>query len=81
MDDDKIKAEFDEMTESMKVEKLFDDLADRAEAARIIAMHAATIYKTARKAGLPRRQAAYMAKEYWDYEVKPANVMWLEEGE
>lgn len=79
MDENNIKAQFEEMTENMKLEKLFDDLANRAELARVIAMHSAEIYKAGRKAGLPRRQAAYMAKSYWDYEVLPANVMVFEE--
>lgn len=78
MDENNINEEFDALTESVKLEKLFQDLANRAELAQLIAVHSARVYKAARKSGLPRREAGYMAKEYWNYEVRPADVFVIE---
>jgi len=82
MDENSYKAQFDSLTEGMELEKLYDKLADRAEFARNIALHSAEIYKSARKAGLSRKLARAMAKDYWDYEVKPSTApVYIYEGE
>ncbi|WP_371666025.1 hypothetical protein OG306_33400 [Streptomyces sp. NBC_01241] len=79
--DENYKDQFEALTEGLKYEKLYDALADRAELARVAAMHSAEIYKTARKAGLSRKLAGAMAKDYWDYEVKPSTIYVYEEDE
>lgn len=81
MDENNYKDQFEALTENMKLEKLFDDLVNRAELARVIAMHSAEVYKAARKAGLPRKAAAYMARGYWDYETQPSSVYMIEGDE
>lgn len=71
MDDEKkdIDQAFNELTEEMVYEKLFEDLANRATVVGVIAQHCGNIYKAARKAGLPRRVAAWMAMSYFRFET------------
>lgn len=74
MDENSYNDEFDALTEGLKYEKVYDDLAERAQFVRVLAMHCGEIYKTARKAGLPRRTAAGMAREYFSFETAPAGI-------
>lgn len=69
MDEKDYNKKFESLTEGMKFEKLYDDLADRAEIVRRVAMHCGAVYWTARKAGLPRKVAAGMARDYFAYET------------
>lgn len=81
MDEDNYKEQFQALAAGLEVEKLYDKLADRAEFVRVLAMHCGSIYKTARSAGLPRKVAAVMAKEYFLFEVTPSGVYVIGGGE
>ncbi|MFD5069180.1 hypothetical protein ACFWNC_14800 [Streptomyces sp. NPDC058369] len=70
--DESVNQKFDELTSDMRLEKLLQDLVNRADVAQIVAKLSARIYKAARKEGLPRSAAMLMARDYWDYEIKPA---------
>ena len=81
MTDDNFNEKFEDLTEGMRMEKVYDNLADRANLIRVVAMHAADVYKTARKAGLPRRVAAAMARDYFDIETTPSSYFLVGKGE
>lgn len=81
MDENNVNEEFDALTEGVKLEKMFHDLAGRAEFARMTAMHAASVFKAARKNGLPRPLAMTVAKEYWDSEMHGPTVVIIGEGD
>lgn len=72
VDEDDYDNEFEAMTECLTYEKIYDRLADRAEFVRVLAMHCADIYKSARQGGLPRKTARAMAMGYFDYETTPS---------
>ncbi|WP_395759516.1 hypothetical protein OIE82_27325 [Streptomyces althioticus] len=81
MDEQDYEKQFEALTDGMKTEKLYDALAERANLVRVIAMHAASVYKTARRAGLPRKVAAAMARDYFDYETTPTSYYLVGKGE
>ena len=81
MTDDNFNEKFEDLTESMRLEKVYDSLADRANLVRVIAMHAADVYKAARKAGLPRKVAAAMARDFFINENTPASYFLIGNGE
>ncbi|MEU0952839.1 hypothetical protein ABZ353_10925 [Streptomyces niveus] len=81
MDESSYKDQFESLTRGMAVEKIYDRLADRAELVRVMTMHCGEIYRTARKAGLPRKVAAGMAREYFSYEMTPSGYYVVGSGE
>lgn len=81
MNEDDYKEQFEALTDGMEHEKLLDELADRANLARLIAMHSAQVYKAGREAGLPRETAGQMAMAYFRFEITPSNVYFLEGDE
>lgn len=81
MDENDYKQKFEALTESLEYEQIYDRLADRAQFVRVLAMHCGEIYKAAREAGLPRRTAAALAREYFNYEMSPAGYYVIGGGE
>jgi Ni,Fe-hydrogenase III large subunit len=81
MDEEQYEERFKELATTLETEKFLDRLAERAEVVRVIAMHAGAVYKVARQAGLPRRVAAAMARNYFDYETNPPGVYLVSGGE
>lgn len=81
MDENSYRAQFESLASGLEMEKLYDKLADRADLVRAVVIHCGDIYKAARKAGLPRRTAAAMAKYYFEYETTPAGVYVVGGGE
>lgn len=83
MDEQEYEKQFEALTDGMKTEKLYDALAERANLVRVIAMHAASVYKTARAAGLPRGLCERMSLEYFKFEVTPStnDVYVVESGD
>ena len=81
MTDDNFNEKFEALAEGLEYEKIYDALADRANLIRVVAMHAADVYKAARKAGLPRKVAAAMARDYFDYETTPSSYFLVGKGE
>ncbi|MGC9439305.1 hypothetical protein [Streptomyces sp. WG5] len=72
--DENLNRQFDELTESMALEKLYDQLSSRAEFVRMIALHCASLHKTAVAAGLPKGVAERMALKFFDSEVTPPGM-------
>lgn len=73
MEDESYKQKFDEMTKSMELEGTYDKLAERANFLQVLTVHCALIYKVGRKAGLNRKTARYMAREFFRFEMCPEN--------
>ena len=76
--EDNYKEQFEALTEGMEYEKLLDQLAERAELARIVARHSAEVYKAGRESGLPRDTAGQMAMAYFQFEITPSSVYMIE---
>lgn len=74
MEQEQFDDRFAALTDSLSLEKLYDQMADRADIARKVALHAAELYKLSREAGLPRHLADFMTKSYWNTEMGPVNA-------
>lgn len=72
--DEELNKQFEALTEGMALEKLYAQMADRADIARKVAMHAGEVYKEARQSGLPRSLSLLLAKGYWDSEMSPVTT-------
>jgi len=81
MNEDDFKEKFEALTEGMQLEKLYDQMADRADIARRVAQHAGEVYKAARASGLPRGLAAHLASSYWDSEMSPVSNTFIIGGQ
>jgi hypothetical protein len=81
VNEDNYKEQFESLATGLEMEKLYDKLADRAEFVRVLTMHCGEIYRTARRAGLPRKTAEAMAREYFDFETTPSSVYVVDGGE
>ncbi|MEU0912180.1 hypothetical protein [Streptomyces althioticus] len=74
MDEQDYEDKFEELTEGMALEKLYDQIANRADIARFVIRQTASVYRMARRAGLPRRLSAELARSYWSTEMSPINT-------
>lgn len=81
MDENSYNEQFEELATGLKAEQVYDQLADRAEIVRLVAMHAGEVYKAARQARLPRAVAERMAMDFFTSETAPTGVYFISGGE
>jgi len=81
MDDSKYNEQFKALTDGLEFEKIYDAIAARSELVRRVVVHCAVIHKQARQSGLPRGVSERMAMEYFNYEIQPAGLYVIEEGD
>lgn len=80
MDEESYKEQFEALTGGMAIEKVYDQLAERADVIRFLTAHCGEIYKSARKAGLNRKTSRYMAREYFRSEMSSGSNYYPGEG-
>lgn len=73
MEEESYNEKFKELTKDMAVEGVLDQLMQRAQGYQALTVHCALIYKLGRRAGLPRRTARFMAREFFRSEITPEN--------
>lgn len=73
MNEDYLK-KFEAISENLELEKLYDQLAERADIVTQLVLHTAHLYKTAVEAGLPEAIADRLALKFYDSEMVPVTV-------